>query len=265
MPNSAMSSPDLPAQSRVDKLYAGRFVLHQPATGGFRAGLDALLLAACVPADASGECADIGAGTGAVGCAAATRAVRISTTLVENESSTAALIRASIADPCNAAIAPRLRVAELDILSGRASRQAAGLEDRRFALVLTNPPFFPETYRRSPDPLREAALFTAGSDVLLRWLRACAALVSPRGRLAVVARPSDLPAISQALERRLGALAVLPVHTRPGPARRILVGARAGSRESLSILPGLDLWRDEEVGRAIADGTCHLDLFAGQA
>ncbi len=259
-----MSSPDrVDGASRLDAFFSGRFRLHQPEKGGFRAGLDALLLAACVPVDASGACADIGAGTGAVGFGAALRAPGLAVSLVEKDPAAVELLQRSVAEAGNAPLAARLTVAQADILAGRSAREAAGLADNGFRWVLTNPPFFPGDHRRSPDASRDAALFTQGPDFLRRWLRACAALLELRGRLCLIARPADLPAIADALERRLGGLAVLPVHTRPGAARRILVGARAGSREGLSILPGLILHGEaaQPALQAVSDGTRAIDLF----
>ena len=260
-----MNSSDEPqAASRIDRFFGGRFHLHQPFGRGFRAGLDAMLLAACVPGGARGECADIGAGTGAVGFGAAVRAPELAVTLVEKDAAAVERLTASVGDPANEGFASRLTVAHTDILAGRRTRDAAGLHDGRFALVLTNPPFFPGDHRRSPDAARDAALFAPEPDFLRRWLRASAALVAPRGGLVLVARPADLPVVIEALDRRLGALTVLPVHTRPGAALRILVGARAGSREGLSILPGLDLHGpgSEATAKAIADGAFDIGIVA---
>ncbi|MBP0651390.1 methyltransferase, partial [Mycobacterium tuberculosis] len=72
---------------------------------GHRAGLDALLLAAAVPTDATGVLADFGAGVGVAGLAALTRAPALTAVLVERDPVTAAWARRSLALPGNAALA----------------------------------------------------------------------------------------------------------------------------------------------------------------
>lgn len=262
-----MSFSDSEGPTRVDRFHAGAFQLHQPATKGFRAGLDAMLLAACVPISANGAAADLGAGTGAVGFGAASRAAGLHATLVEKLPEVAALLRRSLLDPSNEPLAPRLRVIEGDLLGGRAVREAAGLADNAFGLVLSNPPFHPSDHRPSDDAVRRAAMSAGEGDFLRRWARACAALAAPRGRLALIVRPDDLVTVASALAGRMGGIRVLPVHTRPGPARRILLGATKGSREPFAILPGLDLssvsGAPSPISSAIADGRHHIELFPG--
>lgn len=260
---SDMSCPE--GEARLDRFHDGAFALYQPVGRGFRAGLDAMLLGACVPSDFEGCAVDLGAGTGAVGFSAASRAPGLRVTLAETLPELAVLLRASIEHPGNARLRGRLSVSEVDLLGGRGERERGGLFDGRFDLVLTNPPFYPSDHRGSPDPVRRAALSSRDPAFLGNWLKASAALAGTKGRLALVARPQDLPQIAAALQGRLGALCVVPVHTRTGPAKRILVGARKGSRAGLSILPALHLSEgaDEaaDLTRAIAGGRHSIDLF----
>lgn len=68
-----------------DVFLGGRLMLAQPAVG-YRAGLDAVLLAAAVPIDGRGQrVIDAGAGVGAVGLSLATRVAEVDVTLVERE------------------------------------------------------------------------------------------------------------------------------------------------------------------------------------
>ncbi|WP_185985196.1 methyltransferase [Aureimonas mangrovi] len=261
-----MSSPE--AGERADRFHRGRFTLIQPAVGGYRAGLDAMLLAATVAKDMEGTALDLGAGTGAVGLGAAALAPALRVVLAERDEACAAALARTLSLAGNADFAARSRVARLDVLAGRAAREAAGLADGGFDLVLTNPPFYPANHRVSPDPRRRAALNVEGPDFLLRWLRVAAALVAPRGRLHAIVRPADLPTVFTALENRLGALSILPVHTRPGAATRLLVGARRGSRAAPSILRAVVLFGPDgsanELSGEIGDGAAHLSLAAGR-
>src|SRR5690606_11987500 len=72
------------------------------------------------------------------------------------------------------------------------------------------------------------------------WLRTAAAIVRPRGGLALIARPQSLAAILAAMTGRFGGAQVLSIHPRPRqPAIRIVVRAVRGSRAALSLMPPL--------------------------
>ncbi|MFD2237227.1 methyltransferase [Aureimonas populi] len=255
-----MSFPDT-GPTRIDAFFGGAFHLVQPDGWGYRSGLDAMLLAACVDEAQGGRAADLGAGAGAVGIGAAARAQGLHVTLVEKEAAMAGLARASLGLAQNAALAGRLHVCEMDALAPRPAREAAGLPDGGFGLVLTNPPFYPAGHRASPDAPRRAALSAPDEDFLVRWVRVAAALLEPRGRLALLARPADLLAVLEGARNRLGSLAVLPVHTRPGPATRMLVSGVQGSRREMAVLPGLELFGQGGRERldAISAGQYRID------
>ena len=75
-----------------------------------------------------------------------------------------------------------------------------------------------------------------------RWIRSAAAVVKPRGGLAVIARPQSLEPILAALGGRFGKAEILPVQPRPNePAIRIVVRAVRASRAGPSLLPALSL------------------------
>lgn len=264
-PASAVDDDADPSPVRRDAFYRGRFMVLQPARGGYRSGLDAMLLAATLPESATGSVADIGAGAGVVGLAAACRAERVEVTLVEKSPVMADLARQGLALPENAPYRHRVRVVEADILAGRAGREAAGLCDGAFQHVLTNPPFYPHGHRASPDPLRAEALSAGDGDFLPRWVRACAALLCHGGLFTAIVRPDALPVILQASEGRLGGICLLPIHSRPtAPALRLIVAGRKGSRAPLAVLPGRTLHRSdgglEPFAEAIAAGTANLSL-----
>src|SRR6188474_776246 len=120
----------------ADAFLGGRLRLYQPSSG-HRAGTDTVLLAASVPATASGLAIDVGAGVGAVGLAAALAAPGLRIALLERESALAALARANVAAN---RLDGRAFVAHADLLSPDFCR-AAGLEPASADLVLTNPPF----------------------------------------------------------------------------------------------------------------------------
>lgn len=219
-----------------DPFLGSRLRLRQTPRG-HRAGTDAVLLAAAMPAETAGLVIDAGAGTGAVGLAAALRAPLARIGLVEIDPETAALARANIIEN---ALTERVRLHEADLLSP-ASRRATDLAEEAADLVLTNPPYLDAARARvSPDPRRALAHVAAGG--LEPWARACLALLRPGGELAMIHRADALQQCLASLGARLGGLHILPVVARAGgPATRILLRGVKGSKAPLTLLSPLVL------------------------
>ncbi len=237
----------------IDAFHRGRFFLVQPRERGHRAGMDAMMLAAAVPAAFAGRLADFGAGAGAAGLAVAARCAGASVVLVERAPEMAAFARRSLALPENALLAARASVLGADVgLTGKA-RVAAGLGDSSFDFVIMNPPFNAGHDRPTPDELkREAHVMDA--DLFATWIRSAAAVVRPRGGVAVIARPTSLRAILDALDGRFGKAEIVAVHPRAGEAAiRIVVRAVRASRAALLIRPPLVLHDDGDSFSAQAD------------
>lgn len=258
-----MSSPE-PSLSR-DAFWRGAFHLVQPRKGAYRSGLDALLVASGVASDASGRALDMGAGAGAIGFGAASRAPSLEVVLAEKTPEMAACARKGLALDENSGLAGRVRVVEVDLLAARAAREATGLADGSFDHVLSNPPFYPHGHRASPSPLRREALSMPDDAFLARWLHVAAALSRHGAGLLCIAPPACLPALLSAMDGRFGAVALLPVHARAGgPATRLMVAARRGSRAPLRLLPAVELADAEGLptaqAEALSRGTLHLEL-----
>ncbi|WP_158808735.1 tRNA1(Val) (adenine(37)-N6)-methyltransferase [Beijerinckia sp. L45] len=222
-----------------DAFFGGRLMLQQPAKG-HRGGTDAVLLAAAVPRDFAGLLYDAGAGVGTAGLGAALTCPAARVGLVESDPLSARLAATNIAAN---GLADRVGLHACDLLSP-ASRNAVAL-DGKADLVITNPPFYAlGAVRESSDPRRRAA-HVSGEGGLEAWIVACLALLNAHGTLILIHRAEALPDMLAALQRRAGAVTVLPVHTKAGePAKRVLARAVKGSRAPLAIAPGLVL-RDD--------------------
>ena len=225
--------------AEADLFLGGSLRLRQPPRGAHRAGTDAVLLARLAAPEPGATVYDLGAATGGVGLSVARLWPACAVVLVERDPALADLAR----DNARAnGLEARLRVVEADLLAPGAQRRAAGLAPGSADLVLTNPPFF-EGVAHRPSPVAgraSAHAFAAGG--LDRWLRACADLLRPSGRLGLIHRADALPACLDALRGRFGACAVRPVHARAErDAIRILITAVKGSRAPLRLLPPLVL------------------------
>lgn len=231
---------DAPAYT-VDAFHRGRFFLVQPAKGGHRGGMDAMVLAAAVPSDFAGRVADFGAGAGTAGLAVLSRCPKAQAVLVERAEEMAAFADASVSHPGNAHLGDRASVLRANVgLTGRARTQA-GLSDRSFDFVIMNPPFNAAEDRASPGDLRRQA-HVLEDGLFESWIRSAAAVLRPRGSLAVIARPEQIGAILDALDNRFGNAQIVAIHPRPDAAAiRIVVRAVRGARGKLAILPPLVL------------------------
>lgn len=237
----AREEQSIPVERTVDAFHRGRFWLVQPAKGGHRAGMDAMMLAASVPSGFSGRLADFGAGAGAAGLAVLSRCPTAQVVLVERAPEMAACAEATLAHPGNAHLSDRATVLTADVtLTGKA-RHTAGLEDNAFDYVIMNPPFNAETDRATPDELRRQA-HVMDKGLFENWLRSAAAIIRPRGGVSVIARPESLPAILEAMQGRFGSVGIKPIHPREDEAAiRIVVRATYGARGKLALFPPLVL------------------------
>ncbi len=227
------------ASHTVDAFHRGRFYLLQPAAKGHRSGVDAMILASVVQNEFSGRVADLGAGAGAAGLAVLARCERASAVLIERSGFMAAFARESLALPENAAFSGRSEVIEADVtLTGKA-RNAAGLADNSFDFAIMNPPFNLPTDRSTPDPVKaEAHVMTQG--MMEQWIRTAAAIVRPGGAIGIIARPTSITELLDALKGRFGGLVIVPVQPRPQEAAiRIVIKGTRGSRAGLTLSPAL--------------------------
>lgn len=241
-PEAALPGAAIPdAGTTIDAFHRGAFHLVQPARGAHRAGMDAMMLAAAVPGGFSGRLADLGSGAGAAALAVAARCPLARVTLVEREPDMAGFARSSLALPGNADVASRADILLADVALTGNARRAAGLADDSYDFAIMNPPFNDGRDRQTPDALRKAA-HVMEDETFERWLRTAAAIVRPRGGLALIARPQSLGEILAAIDGRFGAAEILPIHPRPGAvAIRIVLRAVRAARKPPSIASPLFL------------------------
>lgn len=223
-----------------DAFLGGALWVHQPARG-YRAGLDAVLLAASVAGPQEGSSLsviDVGAGVGVAGLSVAVRLNCADVTLVEREPLLCDLAARNIEDN---GFADRMRVVCADVHE-RAVLPGPALVDAGYDVAICNPPYFElGSHRPSPDALKAGshAIAAAGLD---DWVRFMARMTRAGGTALIVHRAAALPLLLAAMGRRFGRLRVLPLHPRAGEAAsRIIIAGIKGSRAPLELLAGLDL------------------------
>lgn len=220
------------AEVTEDALLGGRARLRQPRIG-YRAGLDAALLAAACHAEPGERVIDVGCGPGGVLVQAAARHLETCFTGVERERSATALARENLA--LNG-LADRAEIVEADVSAGFRS---LGL--RPFDAALCNPPFFDDPDAlRAPRPERAAAWMA--DDGLATWTAFLLKAVREGGRITLIHRADRLPDLLRLLAEKAGSFQVRPVHPFADvPAKRVLVRCIKTGRAPFRLLPPLIL------------------------
>ena len=232
----------------LDAFIGGRVMALQAKDGRHRSGLDAVMLAASLPADTRGMVVDLGAGCGVAGFCAAARLPEVSAVLVDNDRHALDLALSGLEVPENSHFADRVGVVEADIQAPENARIAAGLDRSMADHVIMNPPYRdPSSVRVSPNGSRAAAhvLDDAGLE---KWLRTACSILRNDGSLTVIWPAERLTVLLNATSRRLGGISVFPLFPYSGePANRVIVSGIKGSRAPLRLLPGLVLHETDGV------------------
>lgn len=225
MPEDA---PDVTENTLLD----GRVRLRQPARG-YRAGMDAALLAAAVPARPGDRVLEAGCGAGAVLTQIAARCPGAHLTGLERDPAAADLARQNAA--LNA-IADRTTILTGDVAAG-----FRALTLPLFDWAVSNPPFFDdETALRPPAPGKRAAWIA--DDGLSAWTTFLTQGVREGGRTVLIHRADRLADILSLLAPKYGSFAIRPIHAfAEDPAKRVLVQAIRTGRAPLRLLPPLVL------------------------
>lgn len=258
MPEMTLPETALPGTTPLEALgktedvfHRGRFHLIQPALKGHRSGVDAMMLAACVPNEFNGHVADLGAGAGAAGFAVAARCEQAQVTLIERSELMTEFARKSMALEANASLAPRLSLLNADVSLTGKKREEAGLVSNYFDFAIMNPPFNSAADRSTPHALKAEA-HVMPPDMFETWIKTAAAIVKPGGSVAIIARPASLYTILTALSARFGAIQIIPIHPRPqAPAIRLIFIGVKGSKAPLSFEPALNL--HENTGNSFTE------------
>ncbi|KAA2215120.1 tRNA1(Val) (adenine(37)-N6)-methyltransferase [Teichococcus oryzae] len=216
-----------------DRLLKGRVQFRQ-ARHGLRAGLDAVLLAAAIPAQPGDRVLEAGCGSGAVFLCLLARVPDLHVTAVERDPHMAELARQ------NAALngwADRVTV-----ITGDVADRLLLAQEPAFHHAFANPPFWTGGTAPPLDLRAEATHSLQGPDLSL-WAGMLARRLRHKGSVTLVlpaSRHSDGTAALRGAG--CGAVSLKPLWSRTGsPAKRVLVRGRRGSRGPDQLDAGLVL------------------------
>lgn len=230
-----------PAIAVTDDAFLGDALAVLQPKAGYRAGLDAVLLAATVP-EGTRRVLDAGSGVGVVGLCVARRLVQTHVTMLEREHDLIDLARRNIA---RNDLAARVSAALGDVTGRAGELDPTVLPANSFDAVLANPPFHVVGHgTASSAPLKAASHAMLGNQLDV-WVRFAARMARPGGTLTMIHKSDASALILAAFARRFGGITLRPIYARDGePAIRVIVRGIKGSRAPLSIAQPLVLHAD---------------------
>ena len=215
-----------------DTILGGRVRLRQ-ARDGYRAGLDAALLAAACDSPSPIRLLDVGCGVGAVMLAVAARKPGVIAMGLERDSAAAALARENISlngwD------------ARVSVVEGDATSPFGRLGLAPFDGVVSNPPFFDDpSALRGPAAAKQSAWIAP--DGLAAWLAFLLKAAREGGVITVIHRADRLADILAGLAPKAGSFQIRPIQPFSDvAAKRVLVRAIKTGKAPLRLLPPLVL------------------------
>lgn len=216
----------LMTDTRIDGFLGGRLQIAQPVRG-YRAGADAVMLAAAVPARRGEAVLELGCGAGVASLCLGARVTGLTQCGLERDPAMADLARDN-------AVRNDLPLA---VTTGDLAEMPGALRALSFDHALMNPPFF-----RGASPAENTGRQAARHEdtPLHLWLSTGLRRLAPGGTLTVIHLAERLDAVLAALSGPAGAIAVLPIAARQGrEAGRVIVQARKGARAPLRLLAPL--------------------------
>jgi tRNA1(Val) A37 N6-methylase TrmN6 len=232
------SPPEPPITT--DGFLDGRVRVRQFA-GGFRAGLDAVMLAAAVPARAGDEVLELGSGAGTASLCLAARLDGVAVTGAEIESRWVTLSNGNAADN---GLGDRVVFVTVDALD------LPGDMKRDYDHVMCNPPYHGDDGETSPDAMKAGA--THDDGMLAAWLTVGVKRTAPGGTFTCILR-------ADRMGEALAALPALGVSVYPlfphadEAAKRVILQVKKNGRAPFAMLPGLVLHEADGAYTAAAD------------
>lgn len=215
--------------AKTSGFLGGKLKLIQ-SQAGYRAGIDAALLASALDIPAGKRAVEFGCGPGAALLSAACFNPEADFLGLEIDAAASDMAQSNITAND---LSDRVGIETGDALAWRGEHSVDA--------VFFNPPFFddPNTLR-APKPDKQTAWINPSG--LAHWINAGLKRLKEGGTLTIIHRADRLADILTSIGARAGDIQVLPIHPRADqPAKRVIVSARKVSKTPLQILPGLVL------------------------
>lgn len=211
----------------------GQLKILQPKKG-YRAAIDAVCLAAAVPAETGESVLDIGFGVGVAGLCLAKRQAGIVLTGLEVQPDLAVVAIENV---------ERNDICDVDVIVGDIFDAPPELEVGSFDYVMTNPPFYDEGKAISPpNQSKSLAHMHKSTETIEKWIENSIAFLKPKGTFTIVYPAEDLDDLLAVLCGPLGNVTIFPLWPGNGKAaKRVILSGQKLSAGPVRLLPGLRL------------------------
>jgi len=224
------------ASTTLDKFLDGQVHVIQPKDG-YRTGMDAVMLAASVPAQGDDFILDVGSGVGTAMLCLATRVKSCRVIGLEIQPEFFPIAQHNIKlNQLNHRV---------DIFKGDLKQPLPRLIVGSFSHVMANPPYF---RAHSVTESENASQNTANIEMntpLQDWINFCLRMLKPRGTLTFIFTAERLDELLACLYSKLGHITLFPLWSKQGqPAKRFIVQGTKGHQGGAVLSPGLVIHDD---------------------
>jgi len=215
--------------STIDDFLGGKIKIIQPEVG-YRAGLDAVALAAAVAAQQGHKILDVGCGVGTSFLCAAYHNPEAFFTGLETQQDLVILAQRNIL------LNEKLRTCQ--VLQGSIAASSL-IMPHSFDGVMTNPPYFTEK-TSTPSPTVSKAMAHIESLSLKDWLSFCIKALKPRGILTLIYPTDRLHEVLASLVGKIGDIHLYPLWPKvETPSKRFILRGRKQLKTGVTLNSGL--------------------------
>ena len=213
-----------------DAFLNGKVVVTQPRHG-FRSGIDAVLLAASVPAKTGESVLELGCGVGVAALCLHARVPGLVLTGVEVQDDYAALARQNVTS----------NQAAMTVETADLRKLPVHLRQQQFHHVMMNPPYYDRASGSAAnDAGRDIAL--GGGTPLADWIDIGVKRLAPKGTFTLIQHITRLPEVLAGLQERLGSISLQPLSGRRDQAPNLfLIQAKHSGRAPFQMRPVVPL------------------------
>ncbi|MBL4616521.1 MAG: methyltransferase domain-containing protein [Robiginitomaculum sp.] len=213
---------------------------------GYRAGMDACLLAAAIQASGGKKVLELGSGVGTALLCAAWHNKSADFTGVEKQ---AHLVELAMDNIARNKLNDRVSVKQGDIANLQEIIARDSMDH-----VFFNPPFQDDDSKGNIPAKGRNTAFIADSSGLSVWIAQGISVLKSRGYMTLIHRAEYVDEILGLLNKTCGDIHVLPILPRTGNnAHRVLVRGRKGSRATATLCAPLVLHENDKQHTSIAD------------
>ena len=231
-------------ETTTDHFLGRRLNICQPKRG-YRAGVNPVLLAAAVPAEANQSVLELGCG---VGVASLCLKIRLGEVQVTGLEILPELVKLAKLNAMNNSL-------EFTVIEGDVADLPRDLLDKSFDHVMVNPPYFKrENGMPAQNWIKEIA--RVENLPLKIWIETASRRVKPKGYVHFIFRTERLPELLSSLPHYMGSVEVTPIVPRDGwMSELILLKARKSGKTPFKLKPQIVMHKNGSQGSGAAGYT----------